>query len=294
MYDTVPRPDVPSNNLIQRSFAQRWSAIALEIVMTIVITVAAGQAFDFFDPFEAQPATAAVQQLAADRQAPALSAVYDPLAVVKERGLEYIQARRFVAAEAIYDFAISATPEDAHNYAARAYVNMQTGDYQAAQTDYQTLLEMTPADFDGHVALCWAYGELGEFTDAFAHCDLALEYAGSDFEVAVALENRCWLQVEMGEYAGAAGDCLRVLEAFPSCQHEVCALAHYNLGRVLLAQRQIDGALRHFNRAVYVGSSYAKMYLEIAQVHSILGYERTAQASYARYAALVAPAQHSD
>ena len=51
MYDQYPAYDVPKNNIVQRFFAQRWSAILLEIVLTIVITVAAGQAFEFFDPF---------------------------------------------------------------------------------------------------------------------------------------------------------------------------------------------------------------------------------------------------
>ena len=52
MYDKYPVYDVPQNNIIQQFFSQRWSAIVIEIAMTIVITVAAGRAFDFFDPFD--------------------------------------------------------------------------------------------------------------------------------------------------------------------------------------------------------------------------------------------------
>ena len=58
MYDNYPKHDVPQQNLIQRFFAQRWSAIFIEIVMTIVITVAAGAAFDYFDPLDGERATA--------------------------------------------------------------------------------------------------------------------------------------------------------------------------------------------------------------------------------------------
>ena len=59
MYDKYPLHDVPQHNIIQRFFSQRWSAIVIEIVMTVVITVAAGHAFDFFEPFDNKQATSA-------------------------------------------------------------------------------------------------------------------------------------------------------------------------------------------------------------------------------------------
>lgn len=56
MYDKYPEFDVPRSNLIQRFLGQHWSAILIEIVMTIVISVAAGHAFDLFGPFESPSA----------------------------------------------------------------------------------------------------------------------------------------------------------------------------------------------------------------------------------------------
>ncbi len=54
MYDNYPEHDVPQQNIIQMFFAQRWSAIVIEMAMAIVISVAAGRAFDFFGPIDAQ------------------------------------------------------------------------------------------------------------------------------------------------------------------------------------------------------------------------------------------------
>ena len=60
MYDKYPEFDVPRSNLIQRFMGQHWSAILIEIVMTIVISVAAGHAFDLFGPFDS-PSAAQVE-----------------------------------------------------------------------------------------------------------------------------------------------------------------------------------------------------------------------------------------
>lgn len=286
MYDNYPVYDVPKNNIVQRFFAQRWSAILLEIVLTIVITVAAGQAFDFFDPFSGESAEAALAAASApEADAEAMSVALEP---VKRRGVEYVDERRYVAAEAMYNFAVALEPDDADNRRWRGYVNLQTADYLEAQADFRRLLELRPLDYDAHNALCWAYGESRDFTSALEHCKQALIAATSLPQYAIALENRCWLQVEMGEYEAAAQECLAVLRIYPGCQHEVCALAHYNLGRVMLAQGKTEPALRQFNLAFRIGSTYADMYLKIGDFYDRLGFEAAARASFAKFDELAA------
>lgn len=275
MYDKYPVFDIPQNNFVQRFFAQSWGAIVIEIALTIVLSAAAGYAFDFFGPFEShRPAFQAVSSdaLAADSRL--------------ERAARHVSDGQYDASLALLNELISAEPDAANYHAWRAYANMMTGEYAAAQRDYRRLLQLEPADYDAHNGMCWAYGELGHFTSALGHCNIALALAGSSFDQAVTLENRCWLRVEMGELDAAAGDCRAVLRAYPSCNLEVCALAHYNLGRVLLAQRQLDRALRHFNLALYIGSSYPEMYLEIGEVYAKLGYQEAARTSFERFAAL--------
>ena len=287
MYDQYPIHDVPQNNLIQRFFSQRWSAIALEIVMTIVITIAAGAAFDFFDPLDgSQTASADQSGSAADVVQIDDFVAQDPLEFIMGRGKAYIAQRRFAAAEAMFDWAIALAPDDADNYSWRGYVKMQAGDYTGAQADYGRLLELRPQDFDGHNALCWAYGESGDFAAARAHCQFALENAASRTEFAIALENRCWLQVEMGDYGAAATDC-RLSLSYDAEYEEAHALANYNMGRVYIAQGKVYKALPHFDEALRIGSSYPKMYLEIGAIYDTLGHRAAAQASYAIYRDLV-------
>lgn len=279
MYDQFPVHDVPQNNLIQRFFSQRWSAIALEIVMTIVITIAAGAAFDFFDPLDgegAEAVVAKVEELGAR----------EPLAFIKGRGKDHVRDRRFAAAEAMFAWAIALAPEDADSYSWRGYVKMQSGDYSGAQADYRKLLELRPADFDGHNALCWAYGETGEFDEARAHCQQALRRAGNRANYARAIENWCWLQVEMGDFEQAAQYCRFALEYAPEYQ-EAQALANYNMGRVYVAQGKVHKALPHFHEALRIGSSYPKMYLEIGAIYDTLGYQSAARSSFAKYRELL-------
>lgn len=283
MYDQYPVHDVPQNNLIQRFFAQRWSAIALEIVMTIVITIAAGAAFDFFDPLDgAEKTSADAAHSASGAVEIADLATRDPLQFIKETGEAYIRERRFDAAEAIFDWAIALAPDDVESYAWRGYANMQAGEYVEAQTDYGKVLEVMPANFAAHSALCWAFGETEQFERANAHCQQALQNAGNRSNYAIALENWCWLQVEMGAYDEAAKTCRFSLEYAPEYE-EVRALANYNMGRVLLAQGRTREALPHFAEALRIGSSYLKMYLEIGRIYDTLGNHSAAQASYVRY-----------
>lgn len=283
MYDQYPVHDVPQNNLIQRFFAQRWSAIALEIVMTIVITIAAGAAFDFFDPLDGaeKPSADAAYSARGTVEIEELT-TRDPLRFIKETGAAYIRERRFAAGEAIFEWAIALAPEDVESYAWRGYANMQSGDYVQAQADYGKVLEVMPADFAGHSALCWAFGETEQYDRANAHCQQALRHAGNRTNYAIALENWCWLQVEMGNYAEAAKTCRFSLEYAPE-HEETRALANYNLGRVLIAQGRTRDALPHFQEALRIGSSYLKMYLEIGRIYDTLGNHSAAQASYVKY-----------
>jgi len=280
MYDQNPNHDVPQNNLIQRFFSQRWSAIALEIVMTIVITIAAGAAFDFFDPLDGEDsAKAAAVEIEEVRAG-------EPLDFIKQRGKDYLREGRFAAAEAMFAWAIAVAPEDGESYSWRGYVNLQAGDYIGAQTDYRVVLEQEPRDFNALSALCWAYGETRDFTRAITHCQLALQSAGNRTNYAIALENWCWLQVEMGDYEAAAKDCRFSLEYAPEYE-EVHALANYNMGRVYVAQGNIQRALPHFHEALRIGSSYPKMYLEIGAIYDTLGKRAAARSSYAKYQELL-------
>ena len=100
MYHKLPTHEVPQTNLLQRFFNQRLSAIFIEIAMTVVITLVAGSAFDFFDsPAEQATASAPPQQVV--ERSPAEI----PLAPILARGIEYASQGRYAAAAAVFDLA---------------------------------------------------------------------------------------------------------------------------------------------------------------------------------------------
>lgn len=286
MYDKYPEYDVPEKNIVQRFFSQRWSAIAIEIAMTIVITVAAGRALDPFGTHTEEPVDqqAIVEPLIIEQPITDTDGI--PLEVIQEYGVDYIRNQQYPEAVGIYDLAVVADPNDPNNYAWRGYANINSGDYVDAQADYNTVIDADPNSFDGHNSLCWAYGELGEFEKSLNHCNQALELADAPLDYVIAYENRCWVNVEMGNYDIAYHDCTQVFEIQPNCTHESCALAYYNLGRIAMAQGDTETAIDHFNRAYLYGSQYAEMYLEIAQVYEKLGYRNAAIASYEQYVQL--------
>lgn len=112
MYDSYPQHDVPQIHLIQRFFSQRWSAIVIEILMTIVITVAAGQAFDIFDPLHKsveadQPALAQTV-----RSADLLRrGVGVPLWQLEQRARQHIESGRYAEAAPWLELLAFAKPE---------------------------------------------------------------------------------------------------------------------------------------------------------------------------------------
>ena len=281
MYDKYPEYDIPEHNIIQKFFAQRWHAIVIELVMTLVLTVAAGRALD---PFGMDDNTTDAQAIIEPAVvAPTTSINGISIETIERYGINYLRNQQYREAIGMYDLAIYAEPTNAEHYAWRGYANIQAGRYDAARHDYNRVVEIDEASFDAHNALCWAYGELGEFGQAMPHCDTALELAQTPVESVTAYENRCWIYVETEAYVDAYHDCMTVFEVEPNCTYESCTLAHYNLGRILYAQDKPTAALEHFNRALLYGATYAQMYMDIAQVYDELGYTSAALDSYEQY-----------
>ena len=98
MYDKYPEHDVPQQNIVQMFFSQRWSAILIEMALVIVISTAAGRAFDFFDPIDVKTET---PQTAADGIS---------LESIEAYGLNYIRQEKYVEAKAVYDLIVMAAP----------------------------------------------------------------------------------------------------------------------------------------------------------------------------------------
>lgn len=103
MYDKYPEHDVPQQNIVQMFFSQRWSAILIEMALVIVVSTAAGRAFDFFDPIDVKTETPP-EQTAIDGIS---------LESIEAYGLDYIRQGKYVEAKAVYDLMVMATPQPA-------------------------------------------------------------------------------------------------------------------------------------------------------------------------------------
>ena len=132
MYDQYPIHDVPQKNFVQRFFSQRWSAIALEIVMTIVITVAAGAAFDFFDPLE-DGRVAPVSEVSPQTE---LQAYFE------RRAVHYVLGSQHIKAIAMYNLLIDAEPAAPRHYYKRGLMKHYRGDYSGARDDIVMALKL--------------------------------------------------------------------------------------------------------------------------------------------------------
>lgn len=145
MYDSYPQHDVPQNNAIQRFFSQRWSAIVIEILMTIVITVAAGRAFDIFGPFDGPEDSEATFQLE-EILPPELTRPSDGIALrtAKRKAREYIDNGQYAEAVAMVDLLSLAKPEgaDRMRYLEIAQFYDTLGESRKASLNYQRYFEL--------------------------------------------------------------------------------------------------------------------------------------------------------
>ncbi len=145
MYESYPQHDVPQNNVIQRFFSQRWSAIVIEILMTIVITVAAGRAFDIFGPFD-RPTDSEASFQVEEMLPPELMRPSDGIALrtVKRKAREHIENGQYAEAVAMVDLLSLVLPEDADpmRYLEIAQFYDTLGESRKASLNYQRFFEL--------------------------------------------------------------------------------------------------------------------------------------------------------
>ena len=107
MYDKYPEYDVPEQNIIQKFFTQRWSAIIIELAMTLVITVAAGRALDpFGTEVESTIQEQAIVEPVVLRNVAPTNSDGISVDVIKQYGIDYIRNQQYPEAAGIYDLAV--------------------------------------------------------------------------------------------------------------------------------------------------------------------------------------------
>lgn len=129
------------------------------------------------------------------------------------------------------------------------YVFHSYGQFERAMELYRKSIALYPTA-EAHTYLGWAMSHLGHLDDAIAQCKKAIA-VDADFgnpynDIGVYL-------IELGR----AGEAIPWFERAIASKRYCCYhFAHFNLGRMLLAEGQIRRAKREFERALEIGSSY--------------------------------------
>jgi len=146
----------------------------------------------------------------------------------------------------------------------RAYVLWQQGNvlhlqgrFEAAADKFRESIEVLPTA-EGHTFLGWSLSMLGRTEEAIAECEKAIaldpDYGNPYNDIGVYL-------IELGRPDEAIPWFEKAMSAKRYCCYQ---FPHFNLGRVLFMQGDLDGARRSFERSLRHDPDYlpARMALE--------------------------------
>ena len=123
------------------------------------------------------------------------------------------------------------------------------GAYDAAIVLFRESIRARPTA-EGHTFLGWSLSYKGRYREAIAECKKAIpldpEYGNPYNDIGVYL-------TELGRPDEAIPWLERAIRARRYCCYQ---FAHFNLGRILLAQGDVDGAERAFRRALEIAPDY--------------------------------------
>lgn len=154
------------------------------------------------------------------------------------------------------DIAVALAPDIAWAWYARGMAQHHLGRNQAAIADYTKALELDPTHFKAVEWRGFNHARLGDHLSAWADFSRAVELDPGNPWV---FHARARAALALGAIEHAARD-LRVVLALDAKDAE----AHAQLGFLLVAQGDYDGALRHFDRAIELAPGdhdYARLWL---------------------------------
>jgi TolB-like protein/Flp pilus assembly protein TadD len=170
------------------------------------------------------------------------------------------------------DRALKANPALADAYTSQGWVLMNFDwDWAGAQAAFQRALELNPSDARAYQWLAQCYSYQGRPEDAVAVAQRAQEF---DPRSALIATEAGWPYLYLGRWDEAEAQFKRALELDPDF-----ALAHYNLGNVLEARGDLEGALDKYEKAASL-SNHAPMFVAFAaRVQGLLGRDAEARRS---------------
>ncbi len=131
----------------------------------------------------------------------------------------------------------------------KGYALHLLGAYDAAIAQFRESIRAQPSA-EGHTFLGWSLSHKGRYREAIAECKKAIpldpEFGNPYNDIGVYL-------TELGRPDEAVPWLKRAIRARRYCCYQ---FAHFNLGRILLAQGDVDGAERAFRRALEFAPDY--------------------------------------
>ncbi len=138
------------------------------------------------------------------------------------------------------------------------------GRYKEAAKLFQRSIDTYPTA-EGHTFLGWSLSELGRFEDAIAECKKAIsvdaDYGNPYNDIGTYL-------IELGRSHEAVPWLEKAISAKRYCCYE---FPHFNLGRVLLSQGNIEEAKRSFKRALSHNPEYVPAIAGLAFIRETTG-----------------------
>ena len=142
----------------------------------------------------------------------------------------------------------------------RGYALHVMGRYEAAVETFRASIEILPTA-EGHTYLGWSLSMLGEIEEAIAECEKAIaldpDYGNPYNDIGAYL-------IQLGRPDEAIPWLEKAIASKRYCCYQ---FAHFNLGRVLVAKRDLAAARRSFERALrhdpgYLAARVAIEYLD--------------------------------
>ena len=146
----------------------------------------------------------------------------------------------------------------------QGYVLHLQGRYGDAVESFRESIEILPTA-EAHTFLGWSLSMLGHLEEAIAECEKAIaldpDYGNPYNDIGVYL-------IALGRAEEAAPWLEKAIAAGRYCCYQ---FAHYNLGRVRLAQGNVEAARRSFARALRHDPDYAPARIALDYLDALIG-----------------------
>ena len=146
----------------------------------------------------------------------------------------------------------------------QGYVLHVEGRFEAAAERFRASIEILPTA-EGHTFLGWSLSMLGEIEEALAECKKAIaldpDYGNPYNDIGAYL-------IELGRPDEAIPWLEKAIASKRYCCYQ---FAHFNLGRVLLAQGDLAAARRSFERALRYDPGYVAARMAIEYLDATIG-----------------------